>query len=428
MPTPSTQPLDEATRRLRALRDPALPALPVVLGAEAQDLLDAAIPPPDSAGPAVLRRVGWRPGRSLNALFARPTEVAAAGGSAHHEELMVASVDRGTGGGDGTEIFIRGAFDDPDLPGLRSTMSGADLDDWLDAMGVTAGLSERRLIAYRPGRRAVVEVRRGEQRLFVKIVRPGATGQMRGRHEEFGRIAPVPRILGTADAAGIVVMQALDGETAWGALMRGRTVDPAAIHELLARIHELPVSERVVASPIERVDAHVRELSLLLPEEAPRLAALAEAIGPEGQPATTTIHGDLHGGQFLVAGGAVVGLLDLDVVGMGRPADDPANALAHIAALIPTSEGGAPVIAPWLEPMVRFANDFLALSDTIHDPVDLRRRIAAALLGLAAAQFQSVAPDWPGAIRQRLAAAESWLESSRAADQGAFMSASSSAA
>lgn len=428
MPTPSTQPIDEATRRLRALRDPDLPALPVVLGDDAPELLDAAIPPPDGAGPAVLRRVGWRPGRSLHALFARPTMAPPGGGSARAEELIVASVDRRAGGGDGREVVVRTALDDPDLPGLRPTMSGADLDDWLDAMGVPAGLSERRLIAYRPGRRAVVEVRRGEQRLFVKIVRPGATGQMRDRHEEFGRIAPVPRILGTADAAGIVVMQALDGETAWGALMRGRTVDPAAVHELLARIHELPVAERAVASPIERVDAHVRELSLLLPEEAPRLAALAEAIGPEDQPATTTIHGDLHGGQFLVAGDAIVGLLDLDVVGKGRPADDPANALAHIAALVPPSACGAPVVAPWLEPMVRFADDFLAMSDTIHDPVDLRRRIAAALLGLAAAQFQSMAPDWPGGIRQRLAAAESWLESSRTADLGVFMSASSSAA
>jgi Ser/Thr protein kinase RdoA (MazF antagonist) len=139
------------------------------------------------------------------------------------------------------------------------------------------------------------------------------------------------------------------------------------------------------------------------------LQRLSEQIGPEARPVDGMIHGDLHEGQLLVRDGAVVGVLDLDTVGRGRRADDAANALAHLASTIASAP--PTVMSPGLSATLGFAEMLLRAADTRHHAVDLRRRTAAALLGLAAAQFQSQHPAWPERVRERISAAEAWMAS-----------------
>jgi hypothetical protein len=249
------------------------------------------------------------------------------------------------------------------------------------------------------------------------------------RHRALADVIPAPRLLGHAADVGVLVLQALGGETLARVLARGGSVDPALVLAVLDRVRSLPATMSVVASPLERVPEHVRLLSRLLPEEADRLQRLSEQIGPESRPVDGMIHGDLHEGQLLVRDCAVVGVLDLDTVGCGRLADDAANVLAHLASSISSAPK---TVSPWLSATLGFAEMLLRAADTRHHAVDLRRRTAAALLGLAAAQFQSQHPAWPERVRERISAAEAWMATATrmrtAAGRGAPMRNSSPAA
>lgn len=408
---------DEATERLRALRDPALPAMPTLLGPEATALIDATLPPAPGEGVPSIARVSWRPGRSLVVLYRRTSD-----DPASDERMIVARTEVRAAGDDGPAVTLWDRADDPGLPGLRAALTGPDLDAWLDSMAVPAGPLARRVVTYRPGHRAVVEVRRGPARIFVKVVRPELAEALRARHDAIGAFLPAPRVLGHAAAAGIVVLQALDGETAAQALIRGVALDPRVAIAVQERLASVPSPGREVVSSIERVAEHVRTLALVIPDVEARVRRLGDRLAAPDGHADATIHGDLHPGQFLVDGSALVGVLDLDTVGSGRAADDVANLLAQLVSMA-SSDG--PADAPWRPAIAASIDRLLDAASRRHDPDDLRHRVAAALMGLAAAQFQGQRPGWPEGIRRRLDAAEAW---SAGLPVPAQMRASSSAA
>lgn len=391
---------DEATERLRALRDPALPAMPTLLGSDATALIDAALPPGPGEGVPSIARISWRPGRSLVVLYRR-----APADRAGDERMIVARTEVRAPGDDGPAVTLWDRADDPGLPGLRSVLTGPDLDGWLDAMALPAGPLARRVVTYRPGHRAVVEVRRGPARIFIKVVRPDLVEALRARHDAIGAHLPAPRVLGHAADAGIVVLQALDGETAAQALIRGAALDPRVAIAVQDRLASIPSVGRVVASPVERVAEHVRSLALVMPDLEDRVRRLGERLVAVDRPADATIHGDLHPGQLLIDGSTLVGVLDLDTVGTGRAADDVANLIAQLVSMA-SSDG--PPDAPWRPAIAVSIDRLLDAASHRHDLDDLRHRVAAALLGLAAAQFQGQRPGWPDGIRRRLAAAEAW--------------------
>jgi hypothetical protein len=51
------------------------------------------------------------------------------------------------------------------------------------------------------------------------------------------------------------------------------------------------------------------------------------------------------------------------------------------------------------------------------DPVDLRLRTAAVVLGLASGPFRVQHPNWVDEIRARLALAEQWVQSAARVDE-----------
>ena len=397
---------DEATALRWAIRDDALPEVAALLGPDAGEIVDGALPPPPGSEPIRLRRVAWQAGRTITCLFERPQRDATAA-----PQSIVAEADRDPASGTISGIRLWKGRDDPVLTGLRQALDGPALEDWLDTLDVARGPVERRLLVHRPRRRAVIEVRRGGERLFLKVVRPSAVAGIRDRHRELAGRLPVPTILGTSEDLGLVVLQALDGTSLFDAVINGRRPSAQVITEVISRIRACPPIARTASSAIDRVPEHVAALSLLLPDEAMRLAAIADAIGPDPQPVGTVVHGDLHPGQILVADEHVTGILDLDTMAMGRRGDDPANVLAHLASIAAGGNGGSPA---WRIESIRFAVALQARLDEDHDPADLRLRTAAALLGLAAGQFQSQHPAWPARIRDLISAAESWLASSMA--------------
>lgn len=301
--------------------------------------------------------------------------------------------------GPATEVLC--ASTEPPPPGAR-LVGGVAVwrlphDPWLPGLA-TVWPRRARLRAYRPGRRAVVELAGA----FAKVVRPGRQAELAHRHAllSAGGV-PVPGVL-EVDDRGVVVLEALPGDLLRTRLVRGAPV-PAG-RELLAALDRLPAS--LLGLPrrpswSDGASRYAEDVAAVLPSEAARAHELAAAVtgGLTGLPADAPVHGDLHGRQLLVGDdGRLTGVLDVDRAGPGRRADDLGCLLAH-ALLVP---GADAVVAQWR-----------SAYDATVDPRELRLRTAGVLLSLATGPYRVQAPAWQAETAARLALAEAALAAAR---------------
>ncbi len=402
-----------------ALTDPKVPAL--------QALLAPGIPEPLLALGSELEarvttaeaiQVTWWPGRCITVRYRAKLE----GGQLPGEHQLVAvSGDIPEGaliveGDGGARVGLWRVPFDPQLPGLASALDPGTTGALLDDLGLPAGKVRTRLRAYRPGKRAVVEVTRPSGSIFLKVVPPMDAERLHHIHQFLVGHLPVPHSLGYSSDLGIIALPAMAGTTLRERMLaRGPLPTPAALEALLAA---LPTPDRTwkAPSPIDRVPRLAELLSALLPEQRSFIDELTDEIGPETMRANRPIHGDFYEAQVMVARDRVVGLLDFDTFGMGRAPDDPATMIGHLAVLSHSHSN----------PRIRgFANEFLRRADARHDPVDLRRRIAAVIMSLATGPFRVQRPNWPEATRDRLNQVKRWLDSARRVDETRLVSTTS---
>ncbi len=295
---------------------------------------------------------------------------------------------------------------DPALPGLAWAASAARTAARLQALGVDAGSPRLRLRAYRPGRRAVVEVTSPAGRWFLKVVRPATLPELVARHAALAAAVPAPPVLAATDD-GVVVLPALPGTPMRAAL----TGDPAGLPDpaaLEALLDALPRLGGRPADPVARTRSHATVVAAVCPALRPRLdrvvAAVAAGVAP--QP-VVPVHGDLYEGQLLLAGGAVTGLLDVDTAGPGARADDWATLVAHLALLERLVPDPAPVAA------------YRARVQARVDGPDLAARVTGVLVGLATGPFRVQQAGWAEATEARVALAEEWAGRSMRASSSA---------
>ena len=128
-----------------------------------------------------------------------------------------ATVVAGEYGGQPLEVGVWRWQQDPALPALQIAGDPTRLAALLSAHGLPIGaVPEIAVRAYRPTQRAVLEVRDGDNRGFVKVVRPPGLADLRIRHDLLSARLPVPPVLACA-SEGIVVLPA-----ATGALLRNQ--------------------------------------------------------------------------------------------------------------------------------------------------------------------------------------------------------------
>lgn len=396
--------------RTEALTDHALPLLPYLLGQEAPGLLQAALGPVGQELTAfAIRQVSWRPGRSLT-VEARAS-VRDQSGREFTETFILATGDEAPAGGamllarDGASVAVWRMAADPHLPGLSVAMNPALVGDLLRQLGVEPGPVSLTVRAYRPGRRAVIEVRSGAVRVFMKVVRPAKVEALQVRHRLALGALPVPRSHGWSEAMGIVVLESMPGHTLRDTL-ENRDLQLPPAHEVLALLQHVPDPGDGIGGSQLRQGArfHRTLLRRLMPELAPRLDRLVKGITSYQPPVPVVpLHGDFYESQLMVRDGRVTGLLDIDTVGPGPLGDDHANFIGHLACWqLASKEPGR----------VRdYARELLAISDAVVPPPLLRNRIAAAILGLATGPFRVQSPNWPAETEQRIALAEEWLAS-----------------
>ncbi len=404
-----TRDMKEARTRLHELRDQALPAMPAMLGGGADELLSLAVSAAEgkliSARP---HQVHWQPGRALTVVYdasvawagQRPVQerlVAMTGARLPDEALVLEHGD--------ARVGLWALQQDPLLPGLAVALDAAAMHGLLTSLGVRPDGLSLRLRAYRPGRRAVVQAQADGHRLFVKVVRPRKAAALQKRHALLARRLPVPHSHGWSDEHGLVVLEAMPGATLREALGRLGTPlpDPRQIAALLDSI-EAPSDAQAPPDLVAATVTYGELLGRILPDLEPQLRRLIDGIGEAGRLGPVVpVHGDLHEAQLMVAQGQVVGLLDVDTVGLGHRVDDWATMVGHLATRL---DAAPKRIRPRIQ---AYAKQLLALADAQVDPVTLRQRAAAVVLGLATGPFRVQTRAWPAETRRRVALAEQWL-------------------
>lgn len=245
---------------------------------------------------------------------------------------------------------------DPHLPALAPAAFGEAASTLLARIGLhSTALPE--LVAYRPGRRAVLRAPHTQGTAWVKIVRPSRVDRIAGIHGTLrAHGLPTPEVLAWSPE-GLLVL----GE-AHGAPADARDAPPPAalidaIDALRTRLAAAPLGVPARASLSAQQHWYANRLADSLAGSAPAQAlardvaarardALEAAPFAEGG-AGVTVHGDLHLGQiFLGPDGAVTGLIDLDTAGGGDPADDSAAFLAHALASVAMAQEGAGSAGP----------------------------------------------------------------------------------
>ncbi|HSH61794.1 MAG TPA: phosphotransferase [Acidimicrobiales bacterium] len=387
------------------LRDAALPAAAALLDEEASSMLSTAVA---AMGGELLEhrpyQTSYRPGKRLAVHY--DCRVGLVGGEVTRWTLVAvaASAEPPPGAlvleqGSARVALWRFPYD-PFLPGLASVVDPIRVRELLDDFAAAPGDPTLTVRSYRAGRRAVVEARVAEQRLFLKVVRPSAAANLHRLHTTFSKSLPVPPSLGWSDL-GIIALGALPGRTLSQQLEQLEAPLPSAdaILDLCDRISAVALDSSRTASVHDAVAHHVRTLSALRPELEERLVRLAEAICAVSSEQLVTVHGDLHPGQLLT-NDAVTGLLDLDRVARGSTADDYAMLLGHLRVHTTLLE------RPMRGRAERFTAQVRAACLERAEPADLTLREAAVILGLATAPFRVLQPGWQAATDERVALSE----------------------
>ncbi|HAX82304.1 MAG TPA: hypothetical protein DCY40_07050, partial [Actinobacteria bacterium] len=228
--------------------DPALPLLADLVDPEAvRAILDTALAP-DAVAAVRIADIAYQPGQRITVRYA----VTIAGESKTTSLTAMYGQGLPEGGrrvSDGeSEVALWRFPEDPGLPGLAAVLDPDALVAMLTDLGVDDGRPTTQLRAYRAGRRAVIEVRTANHRLFVKVVRPKHVAELQGIHAALAPTVPIPRSLGWQPDLGVVFMDALPGIPLATALVTGQAAEVAGPDELIALL-DLIAACRVVTRP-----------------------------------------------------------------------------------------------------------------------------------------------------------------------------------
>ncbi|MFO7777094.1 MAG: phosphotransferase [Nitriliruptoraceae bacterium] len=351
-----------------------------------------------------IRSIHHRPGRSRSVLHDATIEVA----GQRHEVVLVTHVEtRGFPDGafvlstDELEVAVWRFPNDPYLPGLPSAVSAERVRELLDELGAVPGRVHLRTRAYRPVRRAVVEVqvdgRRSGRVLYFKILPQGRARSVARRHRQLTAAGlPVPGVIGVAKQQGIVAIEALAGPTLAEALRAGGRVPRP--EQLLAVTEDFAGSgvagsrdPRRFADPVR----HVPLLAGILPEREAEITSLAREAAAVEAP-LVGVHGDLHAGQLLLgADGAITGVLDVDGAGQGYRVHDAGNLVAHLEAfgdLHPAITGRVHA----------YAREVAEAYAEVCGPQALARAMAGSWIGLATGAYRAREPGWQLELERRI--------------------------
>lgn len=391
-----------------SLTDEDLPVLPELLTDQVPGPLAAVAASSGGTVTAVaVSQVTWWPGRSATVSWDSIIEGGPLAGRATFVGTTLKAPPEAVTVGDGQEtVAVWRVPHDPFLPALAHVLQPEVAASVVAGLGGQITEPRTRLRAYRPSRRAVIEVTGQGHKIYLKLVKPRRLTALHQRHLDLEGIMPVPEPLGINHELGLLAMRSMSGATLRDVLEApdGHLPHPAVIAGLPGTLPRLARTAEVHSS-IEALPRVAELLRRLLPMEADRISRLEEAIGTDDVTDRVPAHGDYHEAQLLVEDGRVSGILDVDTLGVARPGDDPGTMLGHLAVWHTMSAQPDRVAAYATELQQRWEADL--------DPRDIRLRAAARILGLAAGPFRVQQEGWPVETSRRVALAEHWVESAQ---------------
>ena len=271
---------------------------------------------------------------------------------------------------------------DPALPGLPWATDAPAVGRDAFASAEPARLH---LLAYRPLRRAVVQVEHPRGSAYLKLLPEEQLPALRRRHlllETAG--VPAPRLLAApeATARGVLMLSALPGASLFRLLVEDGAAGVAP-EQFLELLDTLPVqaAELPRRRPwAEGAHGYAAAAAAVLPDEAVRIRALAAGVQEalESTPAgpVVPVHGDFHEGNLLMTGTRVTGLLDVDALGPGHRVDDLACLIGHLAVLAAANPS-----RPHLDHALQ---EYRRVFEPAVDPAALNARAAGVVLSLVA--------------------------------------------
>jgi hypothetical protein len=316
--------------------------LSLLRGPEAPELLAVALEGYRSRLRALrVVTVGVQPSGATVVQYA--ADVERADGSLTRETLAATTGDRIPEGaavlaGHGVQVGVWRWPQDPALPALATATDPIRLSAALRAARLPRDVTRIRMRAYRPGRRAVLEVEGGGPRLYVKVVRPRVVAALRERHDLLASHLPVPRPLATT-ANGMLVLSECHGASLRAHLSRDLPVpSPADLDKLLGALPPALLDLPRRRAHLERVPHFTAVLATTAvtgEADRARLDALAATLA-QADPGThpdVAVHGDFYDGQLLCSERRITGLVDVDTAGPGHRIDEWATLLAHLSVL-----------------------------------------------------------------------------------------------
>lgn len=403
------------------ISDPALPEVATLLARGCPAPLTAVV---DSVGgvltAAQARTVTWWPGSSISVIYEVDVdggamdgrhELAAVAGAVRDGAVTVAAADE--------SVSVWRLPHDPALPGMAAALDPVRVRDLMVELGAGDRPVQTERRAYRPGRRSVVAVRGGSHDIYLKITRPSRIRSLHERHRSLPSALPVPQSLGVDPRLGILALEAMPGHTLRRALEHPDIQLPPP-GDIVAIAADLPPPSGTAetTSPVERLPRLAELLLAVAPAEERAIRHLVDGIGEDPVTERVPSHGDFYEAQLLTRDGRITGMLDVDTYGWGRPADDAATMLGHLAVWAAMSHQPGRVNG--------YASQLLRRWDAGLDPVDLRRRVAAVILGLATGPFRVQTAHWPADTAARIALATRWMESADRVGETDLMTGSAS--
>lgn len=350
-----------------------------------------------------LRSIHHRPGRSMSQVHDATLRV----GGTTLESLLVAHVDTRTPPDDalvleseGDHVAVWRFPHDPWLPGLASALDPGRVRELLDQLGVGPGSVELHTRAYRPTRRAVVEVtvhleHRSGRILYFKVLAGRRAAELAGVHTALHPMLPVPGVVGLSDHQGILALEAVPGRTMRASLVDGEPLpEPGELVDLSRRFAASGLDSRRDPRRFADATRHIGGLTELVPHMDAEVERIARAANEaEGDP--VPVHGDMHDGQVLVADGAVSGLLDVDGAGTGLQAHDAGSLVAHVEAIGLVWPGAAVRARAYSEAIAEAWRPLVGARS-------LARATAGAWIGLATGPYRAQDSDWQAATEYRI--------------------------
>ncbi len=317
------------------------------------------------------------------------------------------------------DAVLRGLKDVVDLDRLKRVVG--DLPPFKGRLRIKADGAEFAVLRWKPEHRLVAsfraKTRDAEGRAgptLDAIVRVFADDRGRRLFRLAAELAsaaeppPIPYAIGAADEGRLFVEARVPGRPLRELLLSGEDGAPAACADAIAKVHA--VTPR---TPLPSFDlaaeaaAAAQSVATWLPASAACAGRIADAVrarAPRGPAPASLLHGDLHQGQFLIAGDGVR-IVDFERAGTGDPLADIGNFAAELLAFADEEPAAKTAAHRFLQ---RFLEAHSALPGR-YDSAALPAYVAVALLRRSTLALRRAAPDAEIRARRHLELAASAL-------------------